>query len=97
MLADERDRRIEVMFKEDMGLLKRKGHDYASSDDSLRNFRTWGVLGILIRMDDKMSRLRGYAQGKGFSVQDEGVKDTLRDLRNYSFLAQVLMEEGEET
>jgi hypothetical protein len=93
MTSEERDKRIVEMFHADMELLRKKGHDYSSGSDSLSNFRTWGLMGILVRMDDKMARLRGYAQGKVLQVQDEGVRDTLRDLRNYAFLAQVLLDE----
>jgi len=93
MTAEERDKRITELFYADMELLKRKGHDYSSDSDSLSNFRTWGFMGILVRMDDKIARLRNYAKGKVLQVQDEGVRDTMRDLRNYAFLAQVLLDE----
>ena len=94
MKAEERDDRIRRAFEADMELLKRKGHDYSYGDDSLSNFRTWGFLGIVVRMDDKLARLRGFAKGADLAVKNESIQDTLRDLSNYAFLARVLLDEA---
>ena len=59
----------------------RKNQDYASDEDPFRNFRLFGGLGFLVRMSDKLSRLRTYEE-RGTLV-NETVHDTLLDLINY--------------
>ncbi len=93
MKASERDQRIEELFREDMELLKKKGHDYSGDEDCLRNFRDFGSLGILIRLSDKFIRLKNLVRTGSAQVGDESAVDTLRDIRNYSFLMQIVMEE----
>lgn len=70
-----------------------KRSDYASSGNPLGNFeaaRMLGIdpmIGILIRMGDKYTRICNLA-GKGrAAVKDESITDTLIDLANYSLLA----------
>jgi len=92
MTAKERDAKIESYFREDMALLKNKGHDYAGDADSLGNLRRFGLYGIIVRLSDKFSRLEQYAKSGELKVKDEGVVDTLRDIRNYAFLAQIFAE-----
>jgi len=93
MKADERDARIRALFEEDLELLIRKGHDYSGDDDCLRNFRDFGWFGILVRLSDKFSRLKNLAKDNRPRVGDESLLDTLRDIRNYAFLMQVVYEE----
>ena len=92
MNADERNAKIESYFREDMELLKDKGHDYSGDQDSLGNLRRFGLYGIIVRLSDKFSRLEQYAKSGELKVKDEGVIDTLRDIRNYAFLAQIFAE-----
>lgn len=41
---------------------------------------------ILIRLTDKLERLKSLYSGKEQRVKDESIKDTLLDLANYSIL-----------
>jgi hypothetical protein len=93
MKAEERDARIRALFEEDMELLGRKGDDYSGRDDVLSNFKDFGWFGILVRLSDKISRLKNLAKGSPARVGDESMLDTLRDIRNYAFLMQVVYEE----
>lgn len=108
---DERNEIIEFMFTEDMDklkkwirknfeedleLIRKKGHDYAGNNDAMANFRAFGFLGIVVRMRDKHERLKNFALNKTFLVKSESVIDTLRDLRNYAFLAQIFVEQGKQ-
>lgn len=67
-------------------LMKTKNADYAAKEDPYRNFRMFGRLGILVRMSDKLARLRTFEERGELSVKDEQVEDTVRDLINYSIL-----------
>ena len=68
-------------------LMEIKNKDYGALNiDPFRNFRQFGRLGILIRMSDKLARLRTFLERGEFSVKDEGVRDTVRDVINYAVL-----------
>lgn len=82
-------------------LMTRKNHDYTSgSGDPFANFRGSSylgidpVLGVMLRMQDKMMRVRTFAEKGELKVKDEGVKDALVDLINYTVLMYGLIEEG---
>ena len=89
-------------FEEDMQLVKVRGHDYAGEKDCLANLKRFALIGIVVRLSDKFSRLESLAklgfvkkkwQGKGLGkVKRDSIKDTLQDIRNYSFLAQLFLE-----
>ena len=96
MKPARRDELIRAMFDDDMRLLQSKGKDYAGDVDALQNFRTWGVMGIAVRMDDKMARLRNIVKSGRVAVAGESLEDTLRDLSNYAFLARVVLAEAKE-
>lgn len=67
-------------------LMKAKNHDYAHSDDIFRNFRMFGSFGILVRLSDKIARLRSFEDSGQFAVQDERLDDTIVDIINYAVL-----------
>jgi hypothetical protein len=67
-------------------LMVKKNHDYGANSDPFRNFRTFGSLGILVRMSDKLARLHSYLENGKLKVEDETVRDTLLDIINYSVL-----------
>lgn len=76
-----------------------KTQDYGSDSDALKNIRDGAeVVNIdawracLIRMADKMTRLRAYCHNG--SVKFDGVEDTLLDMCAYSAIALVLYREA---
>lgn len=71
---------------EALALMRAKNEDYAIADDPYRNFRTFGRIGILVRMSDKLARLRTFEERGTLSVPDESVGDTVRDIINYAIL-----------
>lgn len=81
-------------------LHSRKNHDYAGTKDPLRNLKSSArlgldpVTGVLVRLQDKMSRLESFAQQGELLVKDESVEDTLMDLAVYSLLGIILRREG---
>lgn len=82
-------------------LMTRKNHDYTSgSGDPFANFRGASYLGIkpelgiLLRMQDKMMRIRTFIEKGELKVKDESVKDALVDLVNYTVLIYGLIQEG---
>lgn len=87
------DLHVELCFYA-LRLMKDKNHDYASEDDPYRNFRTFGELGILVRLSDKLARLRSWTENKTLKVADESVRDTVLDAINYLILFEGYRNEG---
>jgi hypothetical protein len=84
--------RVEQMKKihaESLELFTRKNTDYADS------FAKYGVIGVLMRMEDKLHRAMSITKNGVNLVKDEGIRDTLIDLTNYSAMALMLMDEDE--
>jgi hypothetical protein len=67
-------------------IMRKKNEDYGAETDPFRNFRAFGPYGILVRLSDKLSRLRTYEERGKFSVDDEGMEDTVLDAINYLVL-----------
>lgn len=64
-------------------LLVRKNANYGNSFD--RQMDEYGMIAAVIRLDDKMSRLRALTKGEPDKV-GESVDDTLRDIVGYTLL-----------
>lgn len=78
-------------------LHQQKMADYGRDADPFANLRSsteFGMpawLGVAVRMNDKMHRLKSYAQnGK---LQNEGVVDTFRDLAAYAVMGKILWDD----
>lgn len=67
-------------------LMNRKNHDYSGVVDVFRNFRAFEELGIVVRMGDKLSRLKSFEEKRSLKVADESIDDTAIDLMNYAIL-----------
>ena len=72
--------------KEGLELFKKKNADYGDS------FATYGPVGVIVRMGDKINRLSSVTN-KGINLVDnESVRDTLIDLHNYAPMAIMLFD-----
>lgn len=71
-------------------LCKRKNSDYGSSVND--TYKRYGLVSYLVRMEDKINRVRNLVLNKNQKVEDEKIRDTLMDLANYSILAIIDME-----
>ncbi len=80
-------------------LHSRKNHDYAGTSDPLKNLRACTRLeldpftGVLVRLQDKWSRIEEFVKSKTLLVKNESVEDTLMDNAVYSLLAIILLRE----
>ena len=82
--------RIEQMKKihdETLEVFRKKNTDYGDS------FATYGIIGILIRIEDKMRRAISISKNGVTLVKDEGIRDTLLDLHNYAAMGLMLLDE----
>jgi hypothetical protein len=81
--------------KTQLEIIKKKNCDYGANDDCFANFRMFGELGILVRLGDKLSRLKTIISRGSTEVKDETVEDTIRDLCNYGQLLLAYRKENE--
>jgi len=65
-------------------LFTRKNKDYGDA------FATYGIIGVLVRIEDKIKRAISITNNGIVLVDDEGLKDTLLDLHNYAAMALML-------
>ena len=83
------DQLIDVQ-KESLELFRKKNMDYGDA------FATYGPVGVIVRMGDKIQRLLSISK-KGITLIDsESLRDTLIDLHNYSAMAIMLIDEEKE-
>lgn len=88
METNTRVEQLEAIQSEARELFKKKNADYGDS------FATYGTVGVLVRMGDKIRRLQSITS-KGINlVQDEQLRDTLIDLHNYAAMGIMLLDSG---
>ena len=83
----DRVKQYETVQKEAISLFKKKNKDYGDA------FATYGPIGVIIRMGDKISRLNSVTKNGIVMVNSESIRDTLIDLHNYSAMAIMLLDE----
>jgi len=77
-----------MIQKEALELFTRKNADYGDA------FATYGPIGVIVRMGDKIQRLISLNKTGIQLVDNESLRDTLIDLHNYSSMAIMLIDEG---
>ena len=82
-----REEQFQTIQDEGFNLFKRKNQDYGDA------FATYGTVGVLVRMGDKIKRLQNIEKNQITLVNDEKMKDTLIDLHNYAAMAIMLLDE----
>ena len=65
-------------------LFARKNADYGDA------FAKFGLIGVLMRIEDKIQRALSISNSGITLVNDEGLKDTLLDLHNYAAMGLML-------
>lgn len=66
-------------------LFIKKNADYGDA------FAKFGLVGVLMRIEDKIQRALSISKSGIVLVDDEGIKDTLLDLHNYAAMALMLL------
>ena len=83
----DRVQQMSDIQNEALELFIKKNADYGDS------FTTFGPIGIIVRMQDKINRLVSVSNKSISFVNDESLRDTLIDLHNYSAMAIMLVDE----
>ena len=77
---------MKEVHDEALRLFVKKNTDYGDA------FATYGSIGVIVRLGDKINRLMSIDKNKITCVEDETLRDTLMDLHNYSAMAIMLMD-----
>ncbi|MBO8180289.1 MAG: hypothetical protein H0Z19_07395 [Archaeoglobus sp.] len=82
---------LKGLYAEALDIVELKNTDYATDDDPLSNFHLVEELGIVetekaifVRLSDKYARLANFLKRGDFTVKDERIEDTIKDLINYA-------------
>ena len=83
----DRVEQLKRIQSEGLELFRRKNADYGDA------FAKYGVIGVLMRIEDKIQRSLSITKNGVNLVNDEGIRDTLLDLHNYAAMALMLLED----
>jgi hypothetical protein len=83
----DRVAQMKKIQNEGLELFTKKNIDYGDA------FAKYGVIGVLMRIEDKLQRAISITKNGINLVNDEGMRDTLIDLHNYSAMALMLLDE----
>ena len=84
--------RVEQMLQiqnKALALFTKKNIDYGDA------FAKYGIIGVLMRIEDKLQRAMSITNNGVNLVNDEGIRDTLLDLHNYAAMAIMLLDYSE--
>ena len=82
-----RTEQLIAVQQEGLALFNRKNKDYGDA------FAKYGVIGVLMRIEDKIQRAMSITKNGVNLVNDESIRDTLIDLHNYAAMAIMLVDE----
>ena len=87
-VTPNRIKQMEDIQHQALEMFRRKNADYGDA------FAKFGVIGVLMRIEDKIQRALSISKSQIQLVKDEKIEDTLLDLHNYAAMALMLL--GEE-
>lgn len=79
----DRVQQLKDIQAEALDLFTRKNQDYGDA------FATFGLIGVLIRIEDKIKRALTIEKNQ-VTLVDESIRDTLLDLHNYAAMGLML-------
>jgi beta-glucosidase/6-phospho-beta-glucosidase/beta-galactosidase len=83
----ERVQQMEHVQSNALDMFRKKNADYGDA------FAKFGVVGVLMRIEDKIQRALSITKNGVNMVDDESIRDTLMDLHNYAAMAVMLLDE----
>jgi len=82
----DRVEHLKLVQKKGLDLFIKKNADYGDA------FATYGIVGILVRIQDKIQRCLSLTKRSIQLVDDESLYDTLIDLHNYAAMGIMIKE-----
>ena len=77
----DRVEQLKQIQSDALELFVKKNADYGDA------FARFGIIGVLMRIEDKIQRALSISKSGVTLVDDEGLRDTLLDLHNYAAMA----------
>lgn len=103
MIKEKFEEFTQGLFSKISKTLKDKNNDYtAKSSNAFANFeqaKDYGVdplVGLCVRMGDKVKRVQTFCKTKSLSVEGEHVQDAFEDIIGYCTIALAMIEERKE-
>lgn len=87
MNTENRVHQMKTIQAEALELFKKKNVDYGDA------FATYGTIGVLIRINEKVQRAMSITNNGITLLNNESLRDTLIDLHNYSAMSLMLLDE----
>ena len=84
----DRAQQLERIQINALDLFRKKNADYGDA------FAKFGVVGVLMRIEDKIQRALSITKNGVNMVDDESIRDTLMDLHNYAAMGVMLLDEN---
>ena len=92
---------LDILHDAASEIMNKKNHDYrGGTGDPYKNFRgsdlfsIHPIVGVLLRMQDKMMRIQTFVEKGQLKVKGESVFDALVDLTNYTALIYGMIQEA---
>jgi beta-glucosidase/6-phospho-beta-glucosidase/beta-galactosidase len=82
----DRVSQLKIIQQEALELFIKKNADYGDA------FAKFGIIGILMRIEDKIQRSLTITKNGINLIESESLKDTLLDLHNYAAMGLMLIE-----
>lgn len=84
----DRVQQLELIQKEALELFTKKNKDYGDA------FATYGIIGVIVRIQDKIQRSISITNNGVQLVESESLRDTLLDLHNYAAMGLMVIDEA---
>lgn len=82
--------KMKDLTNEILKIYVKKNADYG--DSFSKSFEEFGLIAPVVRMNDKMERIKQLSKGEDIKVKDESLHDTLIDMANYALMTVVEMD-----
>jgi len=83
--SPDRVKQMKEIQSKALELFIKKNADYGDA------FAKYGIIGVLMRIEDKIQRAISITKNGITLINDESIKDTLLDLHNYSAMGLMLI------
>ena len=82
--------KMKNLTNEILKIYREKNADYG--DSFSKSYKEFGIISPVVRMSDKMERIKQLSKGEDIKVKDESLRDTAIDLANYALMLVIEMD-----
>lgn len=82
--------KMKNLTNEILKIYREKNADYG--DSFSKSYKEFGIIAPVVRMSDKMERIKQLSKGEDIKVKDESLRDTAIDLANYALMLVIEMD-----